>query len=712
MRPEDSIFQHFPRLNPLQKAGLSRLGLLTIADLLYTLPSRYGPKIQTKSIKDLVETEEASIVGEISNVKISKAFVKKIPIGEVEITDGTGSIKAVWYHQVYLAKKVPEGHTARISGTVTARKGVLYIANPEIEAVDTATIATAGSLFGDGEELFFPVYSETRGLSSSWIHHAIQKILRNKVHEEIADPIPAEILAKYNLPKLSTAFIWIHAPKDEKNAQAARKRFAFEEIFAIQLTRQRAREKYRENPSFAIPNGKEALGDFSTRLPFPLTGAQKSAVEAILSDMNGARPMGRLLEGDVGSGKTAVAAAAAYGVITASNKGQPLQIAYMAPTEILARQQFESFIQYFSHLGYPVGLITGSGARKFPSKISKEKHADVSRAQFLKWVASGEMPVVVGTHALIQKAVEFKNLALVIIDEQHRFGINQRAKLARKQKKTPHLLSMTATPIPRTLALTIYGDLDLSVLDEMPPGRKPVVTQIVPPNKRKETYEEIRKRIAEGRQLFVICPRIDEPDPTKEMALNAKSAVEEAKRLQKDVFSEFSVGCVHGKMKPDEKEGTMRDFAQGKLDILVATSVIEVGVNVPNATMIILEGAERFGLAQLHQLRGRVVRGSHQAYCYVFSDTKTQKTLDRLRALATAKNGFELAEIDLAQRGSGELSGRKQWGISDIGMEAIKNIKMVEAARTEAKLLIERDPELANHPLLRAKIAHEEIHFE
>ncbi|MBY0376425.1 DEAD/DEAH box helicase, partial [Patescibacteria group bacterium] len=391
-----------------------------------------------------------------------------------------------------------------------------------------------------------------------------------------------------------------------------------------------------------------------------------------------------------------------------------LQVAYRAPTEILATQHFESFIQYFKHMPINIGLITGSGCRKFPSKLNPSGWTDISRAQLLKWIANGEVPILIGTHALIQKTVKFKNLSLVVIDEQHRFGTEQRRKLVRKDNIAPHLLSMTATPIPRTLALTIYGDLDLSLLEEMPAGRKPIITEIITPERRESTYEKIKEELKNGRQLYVICPRIFAPDPEKELALNVKSAVEEAKRLKKEVFKDYEIGVLHSKMSKEKKEDVMQEFKDGKIHILCATSVVEVGVNVPNATVIILEGAERFGLAQLHQLRGRVIRGTHQAYCYVFAEAKSAKTMERLKALKTAKNGFELAELDLTLRGAGELGGSKQWGITDLGMEAIKNLKMVEAARTEAIRLIEEDMELTKYPLLKQKVKEKagEFHFE
>ncbi|MBX4216194.1 DNA helicase RecG, partial [Candidatus Parcubacteria bacterium] len=342
---------------------------------------------------------------------------------------------------------------------------------------------------------------------------------------------------------------------------------------------------------------------------------------------------------------------------------------------------------------------------------------DISKTQLLKWVQNGEIPILIGTHALIQKSVQWKNLALAIIDEQHRFGTKQRGALAVKREKgkpAPHLLSMTATPIPRTLALTIYGSLDLTLLDEMPPGRKHIKTEIVLPGKRAHVYEKMREELGTGRQAYVICPRIDEPDPTKELALMAKSAKAEAVRLDKEVFPEYRIAVLHGKMSDSEKEETMEAFVRHEIDILVSTSLVEVGVNVPNATVILIEGAERFGLAQLHQLRGRVLRSTHQSYCFLFSETKSKKSLERLKAIEKAKTGFELAELDLALRGAGELGGEKQWGLSDLAMEAMKNLKMVEAARTEAAELVKTDPELSKFLKLKSALASraKPIHFE
>ena len=723
MKPDSPIAEHF-RLAPVQAKALARLGLRTIEDLLYYFPVRYGITAEIKHIESLVAGEHAAIYGKISGLKMGKAWIKKMPMAEATIEDETGKVKIVWFNQPYIAKMVPEEAFVKVEGKVSERKGgELYFTNPEIKVVGELPTAVGDSLFGEAVENFgFPIYPETSGITSKWIYHAIQKIfklgiLKTESLEALVDPIPESIRTQYNLPTLTTALIWIHAPQKESDSVAARKRFAFEEIFFIQLQKQKERRNYEKKPSFKIFKGEGEMESFIKRFPFKPTAAQTKAVSDILLDMRKDHAMSRLLEGDVGSGKTAVAAATVYAVTTTPPKNQEfgnLQTAYMAPTEILAAQHFESFIKYFTYLGINIGLITGSGCKKFPSKVKPTEATDISRAQLLKWVAGGEIPILIGTHALIEKTVKFKNLAYIIIDEQHRFGTAQRQRLRRKDDLAPHLLSMTATPIPRTLALTIYGDLDLTLLDQMPEGRKQVETEIVLPNRREETYEKIRAALAAGRQAYVICPRIDLPDPTKEMALNVKSVTEEAERLARDVFREYKIGILHSKMKPDEKENVMQDFKNGKIHILVATSVVEVGVNVPNATVIVIEGAERFGLAQLHQLRGRVLRSTHQAYCYVFADAKTEKTLDRLKALKTAKNGFELAEFDLAQRGAGELYGRKQWGISDLAMEGIKNIKMVEAARREAQMVLESDPELSLHPLVRAELLKrsQEIHFE
>ncbi len=745
MKLTDKIETQF-RISLVQKKALKKLGLETVNDLLHYFPSRYTDVSQIRQINTLSQGETATILGTISKLKTSKSFKSKIPMGKATLTDLTGSVTIVWFPQPFLAKMIKEGSTVCVTGKVSINKSYgITLTNPEISKSNVVPVDLAESLFaknnGKNEpasQFGYAVYSESKGISSKWIYHAIRKILKSDCLESIKDYLPREILDRYNLPSLRTSLIWIHIPKKRDHADVARKRFAFEEIFFIQLARQKERQEYQAQDSYKLKISKKDIKDFISYFPFKPTKAQTEVTQTILNDLGLDKPMSRLLEGDVGSGKTFVAATIAYTIIknrpfdTIKKKQQKfgnLQVAYMAPTEVLATQLYESFIKYFEHTGISIALIKGSGCRKFPSKSASWQNGKqiktwtpIAKNQLLKWIANGEIPIVIGTHALISKSINFKDLGLVIIDEQHRFGTNQRMKLVKKEsnrlKKAPHYLSMTATPIPRTLALTIYGDLDLSVLDEMPPGRKKVITEIVSEKKRLGAYEKVEKELEEGRQLYVICPKIGEEETglsADENTLSSlRSVVSEAKRLKKEVFPNYKIEIMHSRMNKKKKEEVMKDFAEKKINILVSTSVIEVGVNVPNATVIIIEGAERFGLAQLHQLRGRVIRSTYQSYCYLFANSKTAKTVDRLKALTKATSGFKLAELDLSLRGAGLLSGNKQWGITDLGMEAIKNIKMVEAARKEATDLIKKDMELKRFPLLAETFKTKEIesHFE
>jgi len=721
----ETPLEKFFRLSPFQKKALTHLGVKTVENLLRYFPVRYEAPNKIKAIENLVAGEEAVVFGKIRHAEARKTWKTRVAVGEAEIEDTTGKVKAIWFSQPYIAKMFGEGTEVRIEGRVSESKnskGVPSFVNPKIEKMDKSFVGAGGSLFGpEDDHSMAPTYPETRGVSSNWLYHAVQKVFKSGVLENMEDPIPEEILKKYHLPSLRTALIWIHAPRKKEDAEAARKRFAFEEIFLIQLDRQKERYLGLKEKTFKISKTKKEMSEFTETFPFPLTNAQQKSLEAVLTDFKSGHPMSRLLEGDVGSGKTAVAASAGFAVVTTTPPKREfgnLQVAYMAPTEILAEQHFESFIEYFAKYKIQVGLITGSGAKKFPSKTLRLRSGQatwtkISKPQLLKWVANGEIPILIGTHALIQKTVKFKNLGLIIIDEQHRFGVKQRMNLRRKHDIVPHLLSMTATPIPRTLALTIFGDLDLSLLDELPPGRKPVETKIVLPGGREEVYKKVREELKAGRQAYVICPRVNDPDPENENAINAKSVKSEVERLKEKIFPDLKIAGITGKMTPKEKEETMKSFKEARINILVATSVVEVGVNVPNATVIIIENAERFGLAQLHQLRGRILRSSHKPYCFVFAESKSAKTIARLKSFTTAKNGFELAEADLQQRGSGDLAGVKQWGISDLAMEALKNIKMVEAARLEARLLIEKDFELKKYPSLARYISQKTaVHME
>jgi ATP-dependent DNA helicase RecG len=718
MHPQDALEKHF-RLMPAQKSALKKLGIATVEDLLYHFPSRYESAGASATTRALVSGTKVTLIGSLSKLKAKKLWKSRRNATEGYFEDSQGKVKVMWFNQPYMASYVPKEGLIKLSGTVGGSAERPYIANPEVEALPEGFVPEGIFAAKDegGVPRIFPVYPESRGITSLWFYHALERAFKAGAHAALEDPVSKDIRERYHLPDITTALQYIHTPEKQAHAEAARKRFAFEEIFSLQVARAQERTHNDSEASLPIEGAQGRAKGFLDSLDITPTQAQHRAIEEILADFGRNRPMARLLEGDVGSGKTLVAAASAYAVVTSRPPGRmsgTLQVAYMAPTEILAQQHFDSFIKYFEHLPINIALITGSGCKKFPSKVSRSKATDISRSQLLKWVEKGEIAMVVGTHALIQKSVRFQHLALCIVDEQHRFGVRQRRELAHKGDCAPHFLSMTATPIPRTLALTLYGDLDISLLDELPPGRAKIRTKLIQPEKRDEAYDAIRAELSEGHQAFVICPRIEEPDPKKINALQAKSAKAEAKRLQADVFKEYTVGLVHGAMKPEEKERAMSAFASGKTDILVATSVVEVGVNVPNATAILIEGAERFGLAQLHQLRGRVMRSADQPYCFLLPETSGELSLKRLRALEKSDDGFALGEADLENRGAGDLYGRKQWGVSDIGMEALKNLKLIQAARQEAQALVAQDPSLVNHPALAKKVSalSAELHSE
>ncbi|MEN9337802.1 MAG: ATP-dependent helicase RecG, ATP-dependent helicase RecG [Candidatus Parcubacteria bacterium] len=720
MQLHDSV-SSISRINQLHLDALKRLSITTVKDLLFHFPTRYADSREVTATSNLEVGKAVTLYGVMEKVRVRRSFKGHMPMTEAHIADGVGVIRAVWFNQAYIGKMYPDGTKVKISGTVQQDKNGSFLSNPTIERAPDVIPESHDSLFGGhvAAEFLIPVYRETSGITSNYLYLLIKKAIQGGVLDGIQDPIPPHILQKLHLPALREALLYIHFPKEEKLTVAARKRFAFEEIFFMQLKQYKERILAKHSQAYPITASKDDISDFMQSFAFTPTQAQIDAVGSIMKDLQESSPMGRLLEGDVGSGKTFVAATATYATLlsTATKNGQSLQVAYMAPTEILARQHFESFIAYFEGTGVEIGLLTGSGCRKFPSKSDPHGFTDISRTQLLSWLASGRVSVVIGTHALIQKSVTFANLALVIIDEQHRFGVKQRKKLAEKQgekrRELPHLLSMTATPIPRTLALTMFGDLDLTVIDEMPRERKKILTETVPVHKRSQVYEHIREELTSGRQVYVICPRIDEQDEEEKQKRILKSVKEEAKRLGEVIFPEFVVDILHSKMKKEEKEEVMQDFLDKKSDILVATSVVEVGVNVPNATVIIIEHADRFGLAQLHQLRGRVGRSHHQSYCYLFTESEGETTQKRLQNLVEAKNGFELAELDMQTRGIGQLMDGKQWGISDLAMEAIKNPKLVEVARAEARELIDNDADLENYPDLAAIIhKRDSVHME
>lgn len=678
-------------LTQRQKFLLIKAGIKTVRDFLWYFPGRYEKLLELKKIAELRPGDKATIAVKVLNIELKKTWRKKIPLAQGLIQDENAILRAVWFNQPYIAKILKPGENWFFSGQISADKNGLYIANPTFEKTNSEKKGlrpTSGGLK--------PLYPSMGGISSRWFCAKIQQILKAIKTEIIEDFLPPEILKKYHLPSLKSALFNIHQPKDSSYAEASQKRFSFEEIFLIQLSRLKEKILKNKVPAYKIDPDQKTLNSFIKSLPFKLTKSQTLAIKAILKDLKSGEPMTRLLEGDVGSGKTMVAIIAALAVIKSG-----FQTAYMAPTEILAYQVFSEFISYFKDQKISIGLLTSSRALKFPSKISFKPAAKISRTQLLKWLKNGEIDILVGTHSLISEKVSFKKLALVIVDEQHRFGVKQRASILRKETNiAPHFLSMTATPIPRTLALTVYGDLDLTLIEDLPPERKRIETIIAPPEQRNRVYEMMRIIVKEGRQAYVICPRIELKE-AEENEEEIKAVKTEHQRLKNDIFPEFEIGFIHGKLLPKEKENVFKNFKNGTINILVSTSLVEVGVNVPNATMILIEGAERFGLAQLHQMRGRVLRSTHQPYCFIFYAKASTRTLSRLKALIESKNGFELAEYDLKFRGPGSFAGFQQWGVSDTAMKGLQNLRMVEAARIEADELLKKDFELRDYPLLK-----------
>ena len=504
MGPDDELPKHF-RLIATQASALRRLEIRTIRDLLYHFPARYERAGASGTTTTLVPGTKVTLIGTLGKLEAKKLWKSRRPATQGVFSDSRSKVKVMWFNQPYIAKMAPQGVPVKLTGSVGGSAERPYISNPEIIALPPGTVLAEG-LFESPESSklkaesskLFPVYPESRGITSKWFYHALKRVFASKVHEHIDDPLPADIRARYHLPDLATALVWIHAPEDERHSVAARKRFSFEEIFAMQIVRAKERAENAALPSFTITDAEAHAKQFLASLDFAPTRAQERAIADILADFTKPHPMARLLEGDVGAGKTLVAAATAYAVVNSRPPGRTagtLQVAYMAPTEILAGQHFQSFIEFFKDLPINIALITGSGAKKFPSKIGKGKATDISRAQLLKWVKNGEIAMLVGTHALIQKKVQFQHLAYAIVDEQHRFGTRQRRELAHKGDAMPHFLSMTATPIPRTLALTIYGDLDLSILDELPPGRAKVPTAIIAPSARERAYAKVREEL-------------------------------------------------------------------------------------------------------------------------------------------------------------------------------------------------------------------------
>ena len=679
-------------------ARLKRLDVETIRDLLYLFPRRHEDYSTAVKISELSPGEECTVVATIWEAR----EVAKGPKGgrrdtEAVLSDETGNLKVIWFGQRYLARSLKPGSQIAISGKASVFRGQLVFENPEHEMLDAS-----GSGAHTGR--LVPIYPLTEGLTRRNMRRLTWQTVQNWVGG-LEDALPDDILARTELMPLLDAVYQAHYPKEMETWELARRRLAFDELFTLQLAVLARRRMQHDNiKGIEIIAPANVIDGFYQTLPFPLTKAQRRCIQEIEADFRaGTPPMSRLLQGEVGSGKTVVALSALLSAAAAGYQG-----AMMVPTEVLAEQHFQSIgnllsglarpVQephllsvYLDHMDRPVsiGLLTGSS------------RAPVKR-ELTKMAADGTLDILVGTQALIQEGISLPRLALAVADEQHRFGVMQRSALQERGQDNPHTLIMSATPIPRTLSLTLFGDLDISTIDEMPAGRQEVATRRLEPEQRDTAYGFIRRQVEEGRQAFVVCPLVDESE-----TIESKAATEEYQRLSQDIFPDLSLGLLHGRMPGKEKDKVMRQFRDGELDILVSTPVVEVGIDVANATVMMIDGADRFGLAQLHQFRGRVGRGEHKGYCILMSDTVSETAKERLSALARIQDGFKLAEVDLELRGPGDFFGTRQSGLPSLKMAHLTDLELLEMARNEATKLMEDDPDLKqpDHAGIAAQVA-------
>jgi ATP-dependent DNA helicase RecG len=650
---------------------LARLGIHTLGDLINHYPRRYDDFSKIIPIR-LMRPGNVTFKGEVERVAGRYARARKLHITEAIISDGTGTVKAVWFNQSYLAKTIPTGTPVLVSGELKFKNNDLAMQSPAIEPVEAGRVTK-------NTARIVPVYPETEGISSKQLRALIQPLL--PLVTTTPESLPDEVIHRAKLMPYAKALSEIHFPSTQVSLTRARHRLAFEELWYLMLTSLAIKREIQTEVAPAVPFKVEVAQAFTRSLGFEMTPAQKQTAWEILQDLGRTHPMNRLLEGDVGSGKTVVAAMSAVMTMSAGH-----QTALMVPTEVLARQHLASLTPLMESLGFKALLMVGSGT-------AAEKRAAKDQ------LAGGEPVLVIGTQALLTTDVNLPNLGLVIIDEQHRFGVNQRQILKAKSGHLPHLLTMTATPIPRTLQLTVYGDLDVSIIDALPPGRQPITTRLIDNSHRDEVYKFIDEQLSEGRQGFIVCPLITNSDVKM-----ARSATAEYERLTSGPFKHRRLGLMHGKLTATEKQAVMDQLVTGELDLLVTTSVIEVGVNVPNATIMLVENAETFGLAALHQLRGRVGRGEHPSHCFLLADTKAPGTMERLRALEKSQDGFRLAQIDLELRGPGQIYGRRQHGELELELADLGDAKLLAKVRSEAVTFIETPDAMVKYPQVTARV--------
>ncbi len=663
-------------IGPKSAKTLEKLDLYTLGDLLWHFPRRYDDYSELKTINRLWYGEEVTIIATVDEVNVRTVRSGKMKLTEATVSDGTGSLRVTWFNQPWIARKLKAGQPVVLSAKMDQYLGKLTMNNPEWEPLEREQLHT---------NRIVPVYPLTAGVTSKWIRRVMHSVV-GRLAPRVPDPLPPSVRESADLLPLPQALEQVHFPDGREALERARHRLAFDELFLLQLGVLRQKKAWESQETVPFEVEEAWIDHFIANLPFELTEGQQSALADVRQDLASQRPMNRLLEGDVGSGKTVIAAVC-LGI--AAHNGS--QSALMAPTSILAEQHYTTLNELMpSTTGVPgkrIRLLLGDT----PQAEKEEIHTGL---------AEGTIDVVIGTHALLEEPVRFQNLGLTIIDEQQRFGVDQRAAL-RSKGTTPNLLVMTATPIPRSLALTIYGDLDLSVIPELPPGRTPVKTRVLSPVNRSRAYNFILGQLQEGRQAFIIYPLVEGSEKVQ-----AKAAVDEHENLQEQVFLGYRVGLLHGRLKGEEKEQVMHAFRDGEIDVLVSTSVVEVGVDVPNASVLLVEGANRFGLSQLHQFRGRVGRGEHKSYCLLIPNSDEEIDNERLKAMEATNNGFELAEMDLRQRGPGDFFGTRQSGFAEIRMARLTDVQLIEKARREAKRLFERDPDLdqSDHRRLRQAV--------
>lgn len=666
---------------------LAHLGVRTVEDLLYLFPRRYDDFSHLKTIRELRYGEEVTIIGVVQEAQNQQTRSGKL-LTKAVISDGTGFVEAIWFNQPYLLQQLTRGRQIVLSGRVDQYLGRLTFQSPQWERL-TGELVHTGRLV--------PVYPLTGGLTARRMRSLIKSAVEEWV-PHLVDCLPPSLRQSYNLADIATAIQQIHFPDSWDALARARHRLCFEEFLLIQLGVMRQRIAWQEQPGRPMVVDQAMLNAFMKALPFELTAAQQRALREITEDLQRPSPMSRLLQGDVGSGKTVVALGA---MLVAVANG--MQAVLMAPTEILAEQHYKTLTTLLQGAANALQGHVATAARLMAQArvgLLIGSLGQAEKEERRRQIANGELDIIVGTHALIQEGVSFKDLGLAIVDEQHRFGVAQRAAL-RQKGYNPHMLVMSATPIPRTLALTIYGDLDISVIDELPPHRQKIVTRWLSPLERERAYAFLRTQIQKGRQAFIICPLIEESEK-----IEAKAAVNEYERLRDEIFPDLRLALLHGRMKSAEKEEVMARFRNGEYDILVTTPVVEVGIDVPNATVMLVEGADRFGLAQLHQFRGRVGRGEHQSYCLLLAESPSYDAEHRLKIIETTQDGFLLAEEDLKMRGPGEFFGTRQSGLPDLKVAKAGDVRILEQARHAAQDLLRQDPTLSQpeHQLLAQRV--------